>query len=89
MEGALPFSLFESPSLMPFRLQQTSLGPLSPGGGVGSEIHSHRGHLSLVGEAGLVPSDAGSPRHVFSCVLAPPWLKGSQAPSPCHEGHMS
>lgn len=56
---------------------------------MGSEIHSHRGHLSLVGEAGLVPSDAGSPRHVFSCVLAPPWLKGSQAPSPCHEGHMS
>ena len=49
-----PFSLFEPPSLMPFRLQQTSLGPLAPGGGVGSEIRSHRGLLSLVGEAGLV-----------------------------------
>lgn len=73
MEGALPFSLFESPSLMPFRLQQTSLGPLSPGGGVGSEIRSHRGHLSLVGEPGLVPSDAGGDLGLLGMYSAASW----------------
>lgn len=81
-----PFSLSVCTSFPNAQAPADLTGPTSS---PGSEICSSRVRLSLVGQPGLTQVVVWDSRDVFSCVLAPLGLKGSQSSFPCHGGRMS